>query len=41
MARTMEGRNLVEVFRALVPALSYATHKGQAGRIGVVGGSIE
>jgi hypothetical protein len=29
------------VVRALVPPMSWATHKGQGGRIGVVGGSPE
>ena len=29
------------VVRALTPAMSWATHKGQGGRIGVVGGSLE
>lgn len=30
-----------EAVRGLVPALNYANHKGQAGRIGVLGGSLE
>jgi ATP-dependent NAD(P)H-hydrate dehydratase len=31
----------LKAFRACIPPLSYATHKGSAGRIGVVGGSLE
>lgn len=30
-----------EAVRGIVPALNYANHKGQAGRIGVLGGSLE
>ena len=30
-----------EAVRQLVPALSYGKHKGQAGRLGVIGGSLE
>lgn len=32
---------LKRVIKGLAPALSYEAHKGQAGRIGVIGGSIE
>ena len=32
---------LLKAVRVLAPPLSYQTHKGQAGRIGVIGGSLE
>ncbi|KAJ8601579.1 hypothetical protein CTAYLR_005235 [Chrysophaeum taylorii] len=34
-------RSGAAVVQSLVPSLSYSKHKGQAGRIGVVGGSLE
>ncbi|XP_064405480.1 ATP-dependent (S)-NAD(P)H-hydrate dehydratase-like [Halichondria panicea] len=33
--------SLLQAVRSIVPPLSHASHKGQAGRIGVIGGSLE
>ena len=32
---------LLKAFRACIPPLTYAAHKGSAGRVGVIGGSLE
>ena len=40
MRRHMQQR-LLQAVRLTVPPLSYGKHKGQAGRIGVIGGSLE
>lgn len=37
----MEQSKLLELVRASIPPLDGTHHKGQAGRIGVVGGSLE
>lgn len=31
----------LKAFRASIPPLTHAAHKGSAGRIGVIGGSLE
>ena len=33
--------NLLKEFNQIVPPLNYEFHKGQAGRVGVIGGSEE
>ena len=33
--------SIVEAFKAAVPVLRYSLHKGECGRIGVIGGSKE
>ena len=38
----MAGRqDLLRAVRAIAPPLTFEAHKGTAGRIGIVGGSIE
>lgn len=37
----MDQSKLLELVRASIPPLDGTHHKGQAGRIGVVGGSLE
>jgi len=36
-----EMQRYLSAVRAIVPPLTHASHKGTAGRIGVVGGSLE
>lgn len=38
---SFEAKNLLERIRAVIPPLSNDWHKGQAGRIGIIGGSVE
>ena len=37
----MQGSNCLRALKSVVPPLSYSSHKGVDGRIGVIGGSIE
>lgn len=39
--RNMANRALLEQIKQIIPPLSPKLHKGQAGRVGVVGGSEE
>ncbi len=41
MTTSREGRCLREMVRNIVPPLSYDKHKGEAGRIGIIGGCPE
>ena len=41
MAMGSQHVQLVQAFRKVLPPLLFDTHKGEAGRIGVVGGSEE
>lgn len=42
LARTkMDAMNMIRTVKACIPPLDGSSHKGQAGRIGVVGGSLE
>lgn len=38
---TMDPTNIVKLIKLCIPPLDGTHHKGQAGRIGVVGGSLE
>lgn len=35
------GASLLEAIKSIAPHLTYNTHKGHCGRIGIVGGSSE
>lgn len=37
----MSSSELLSAVRAIVPTLVHASHKGMAGRVGVIGGSLE
>lgn len=40
----MNGEDMqrwLKAFRACIPPLSYGVHKGSAGRVGIIGGSLE
>lgn len=37
----LKSSELLKIVQAIAPPLSYQAHKGQAGRIGVIGGSTE
>jgi len=37
----VEATTLLEQFKTIVPKLNYSLHKGQCGKIGIVGGSVE
>jgi ATP-dependent NAD(P)H-hydrate dehydratase len=41
MAISSQHSQLLQIFRKVVPPLLFDTHKGQAGRIGVIGGCEE
>ena len=36
-----KSSELLKAVKALAPPLSFDAHKGQAGRVGVIGGSLE
>lgn len=37
----MDAASMIKTVKACIPSLDGSSHKGQAGRIGVVGGSLE
>lgn len=37
----MDAASMIKTVKACIPPLDGSSHKGQAGRIGVVGGSLE
>ncbi|KAI5646557.1 carbohydrate kinase domain-containing protein [Phthorimaea operculella] len=37
----MDNNRMINIVKSCIPALDGASHKGQAGRIGIVGGSLE
>lgn len=41
MAMSSQHTHLLQTFRKVIPPLLFDAHKGQAGRIGIVGGSEE
>jgi ATP-dependent NAD(P)H-hydrate dehydratase len=41
ISHTIRSNEIAQLFRYVVPKLDYHLHKGQMGRIGIVGGSID
>jgi ATP-dependent NAD(P)H-hydrate dehydratase len=41
ISHTLRSNELTHLFRSVVPKLEYHLHKGQMGRIGIVGGSLD